>query len=115
MAKKKWIIHRAKSRRYRKQSWKQRHKVVHKNFGSASLNRSGNDEKIIRQFFTKRFRRLPEADPLYFEEWRKRLTTYGPNFLKGTMDKQGRDILEKLRKEKGLKHPLTNFEYELSI
>lgn len=86
-----------------------------KNFGSAPINRSGNDERIIRQFFTKRFRRIPEADLTYYEEWRKRLTTYGPNLLHGTMDKQGRDILTNLRKEKGFRHPLTNFEHELSI
>ena len=100
MVKKKWITHRAKSRRYRKRAWRQRHKATQKNFGSSPNQGPLTPRKqLAREFFTKRFGRSPESDPLYFEEWEKRINTYDTNFLKGTADSESMKILRDVKKK----------------
>lgn len=147
---KKWIIHRAKARRYRKGVWRQRHKVgmlprrnkifgqmrqfprqlpddreiashygqiydnikhmpktMHRlkerykkeNFGSSPHLLETSRKKLAREFFTKRFNKSPESDPLYFQEWETRINTYDPKFLEGTADSESMKVLRQIKKK----------------
>ena len=56
-------------------------------------------KELARDFFIKRFGRPPESDPLYFQEWEKRINTYDPGFLSGVADKESMDVLKEVKKK----------------
>lgn len=60
---------------------------------------SDRRSQLARDFFTKRFNRSPEDDPLYFKEWQERINTYTPSFLEGTADSESMRVLKEVKKK----------------
>jgi hypothetical protein len=53
-------------------------------------------ETIIRDWFTQRFKRTPEQDEFYYNEWWFRIRFFTPQKLAAYMDKQSKELWAKV-------------------
>ena len=81
---KKWITHRAKSRRYKTKVWKQRHTIKWKEFVQLKHKKTKNFPKALKEASKD----WPKAKTMTPEEAKKNFGSYG------------------LRTEKKMRHPL---------